>query len=188
MSQSAIVPEVEGTLSDTLIINKIKLLRKNQESLEKFENIAVNFIDVGSIPINRENTDQGKETEDKETEDKETEDKAGIGNTNKESTDSESMEENKWISTSYFNEQVLQQQKVTTLQHEKSSSSGGSISMKTKGSFNLESKTSFAALPSLQPIDEEKTETFCAYHNLKLSSSHNFELLENSTGKSFLFK
>jgi len=171
-----------------LIINKIKLLRKNQESLEKFENIAVNCIDVGSIPINRENTDQGKETEDKETEDKETEDKAGIGNTNKESTDSESMEENKWISTSYFNEQVLQQQKVTTLQHEKSSSSGGSISMKTKGSFNLESKTSFAALPSLQPIDEEKTETFCAYHNLKLSSSHNFELLENSTGKSFLFK
>ena len=90
MSQSAIVPEVEGTLSDTLIINKIKLLRKNQESLEKFENIAVNCIDVGSIPINRENTDQGKETEDKETEDK-----AGIGNTNKESTDSESMEENK---------------------------------------------------------------------------------------------
>jgi len=95
LSQSAIVPEVEGTLSDTLIINKIKLLRKNQESLEKFENIAVNCIDVGSIPINRENTDQGKETEDKETEDKETEDKAGIGNTNKESTDSESMEENK---------------------------------------------------------------------------------------------
>ena len=30
--------------------------------------------------------------------------------------------------------------------------------------------------------------TFCAYHNLKLSSSHNFKLLENNTGKSFLFK
>ena len=115
-SQATFLPEVEGTLSNMSIINKVESLRKNQDSLEKSQNIAVNIIDVGAIPINRENIDKVKDTEDKETEEN-----VGIGNSKEESTDNESMEENKRMSTSYFNEQHLEQQKVTTLQRKESS-------------------------------------------------------------------
>ena len=68
------------------ILNKVESLRKNQDNLEKSQNIAVNVIDVGAIPINREIIERFKDTEDQENEGK-----VEIGNINEESIDNESV-------------------------------------------------------------------------------------------------